>query len=70
MRIIAFITGGPVIREILGQLGEPTSPPDSLLAPAHGPPLWEALATGQAERKTDPQAQPGPDYEFDQCVAS
>ena len=27
MRIIAFITEGPVIREILGHLGEPTSPP-------------------------------------------
>jgi len=27
MRIIAFITEGAVIREILGHLGEPTSPP-------------------------------------------
>ena len=67
MRIIAFITEGPVIREILGHLGEPTSPPR--LALARGPPLWEALATGQAERETDPQAQPGPDYAFDQRVA-
>ena len=67
MRIIAFITEGPVIREILGHLGEPISPPR--LAPARGPPLWEALATGQAERETDPRAQPGPDYEFDQRVA-
>ena len=66
MRIIAFITEGPVIREILGHLGEPTSPPR--LAPARGPPLWEALATGQAERETDPQAQPGPNYEFNQRV--
>ena len=67
MRIIAFISEGPVIREILGHLGEPTSAPH--LAPARGPPLWEALATGRAERETDPQAQPGPDYEFDQRVA-
>jgi hypothetical protein len=38
MRIIAFITEGPVIREILDYLDEPTSPPR--LTPARGPPLW------------------------------
>ena len=54
MRIIAFINEGPVIREILGHLGEPTSAPR--LAPARGPPLWELPATEQAERETDPQA--------------
>jgi len=37
MRIIAFITEGTVIREILRHLGEPTSPPR--LMPARGPPL-------------------------------
>ena len=67
MRIIAFINDGPVIREILGHLGEPTSAPT--LAPARGPPLWELLVPGQAEREADPQAQPAPDYEFDQRVA-
>ena len=39
MKIIAFITEGTAIREILGHLGEPTSPPR--LLPARGPPLWE-----------------------------
>jgi hypothetical protein len=67
MRIIAFINEGPVIREILGHLGEPTSAPR--LAPARGPPLWELPATEQAEGESDPQAQPAPDYEFDQRVA-
>jgi hypothetical protein len=67
MRIIAFINEGPVIREILGHLGEPVSAPR--LAPARGPPLWELPADGQAEREPDPQAQPAPDYEFDQRVA-
>lgn len=66
MRIIAFITDGPVIRESLGQLGEPTSAPS--LAPARGPPLWELPLPGQAERETDPQAQPAPDFEFNQRV--
>jgi len=27
MRIIAFITDGPAVRDILGHLGEPTAPP-------------------------------------------
>ena len=67
MRIIAFINGGPVIREILGHLGEPTSAPR--IAPARGPPLWELPVAGQAEREADPQTQPAPDYEFDQRVA-
>jgi len=62
MRIIAFINEGPVIREILGHLGEPSSAPS--LAPARGPPLWEQPVDGQAEREIDPLAQPTPDYEF------
>jgi hypothetical protein len=40
MRIIAFIDEGEAIRKILLHLGEPTAPPP--LAPARGPPLWEA----------------------------
>lgn len=67
MRIISFINEGPVIREILGHLGEPTSAPS--LAPARAPPLWELPVAGQPERETDPQAQAAPDYEFDQRVA-
>ena len=67
MRIIAFITEGPVIREILDHLGEPSSAPR--LAPARGPPLWELSVGGHVEREIDPLAQPTPDYEFDQRVA-
>ena len=67
MRIIAFIDEGPVIRKILGRLGEPISAPS--LAPARGPPLWDVLVAGPVERETDPQAQPAPDYQFDQRVA-
>ena len=32
MRVIAFITNGPTVRDILGHLGEPTAPPR--IAPA------------------------------------
>ena len=67
MWFIAFINEGPVIRELLGHLGEPISAPS--LAPARGPPLWEVLVAGPVERETDPQAQPAPDYQFDQRVA-
>ena len=67
MRIIAFITEGPVIREILdlgrAELGPKTG------ADARGPPLWELSVGGHVEREIDPLAQPTPDYEFDQRVA-
>jgi len=46
-------------------LGEPTSPPR--LMPARGPPLWEMQDSGS--EAIDPQAQPEPDYEFDQRIA-
>jgi hypothetical protein len=65
MKIIAFITEGTVVREILGHLGQPTSPPR--LMPARGPPLWEMQDRGSDA--IDPQAQPAPDYEFDQRIA-
>ena len=65
MRIIAFITEGTAIREILGHLGEVASPPR--LLPASGPPLWEMAGAELGE--PDPQFQLAPDYEFDQQVA-
>jgi len=65
MRIIAFITDGPTVRDILVHLGEPITPPT--VAPARGPPLWELPPAGQ--REIDRQARPAPDYEFDQRVA-
>jgi hypothetical protein len=65
MRIISFITEAPSGREILTHLGERTSPPR--IAPARGPPLWEMADAGQGE--FDPQAQPAPDFEFDQRIA-
>jgi hypothetical protein len=65
MRIIGFINEATAMREILAHLGEPTSPPR--LSPARGPPLWEMADAGHGE--FDPQAQPAPDYEFDQRIA-
>ena len=37
------------------------------LLPARGPPLWEIQDSESGE--IDPQAQPAPDYEFDQHIA-
>ena len=63
MRIIAFITDAPTVRDLLVHLGEPTAPPR--IAPARGPPLWEA--TGAAhEPSADPLLQSAPAFEFDQ----
>ncbi|MBM4182275.1 MAG: IS91 family transposase, partial [Betaproteobacteria bacterium] len=69
MRIIAFIDEGEAIRKILQHLGEPIAPPK--LAPARGPPLWEAAAAEQAgnDPQWDQAAQPAPDFEFDQRIA-
>jgi|GEM_PF-1708027 len=47
MRIIAFITETAVIREILGHLREPKSPPR--LMPAREPPLWEISRVKRAK---------------------
>jgi hypothetical protein len=65
MRIIAFITEGVAVRDILAHLGEAPAPPRMM--PARGPPLWEMPNATQGEY--DPQAQPVPDYEFDQRIA-
>ena len=61
--IIAFIDEGDAIKKIFSHLGEPADPP--LIAPAHGPPLWEAAGQGG----DDLLMQPLPEYEFDQRIA-
>jgi len=64
-RFIAFITEAAVIQAIPGHLGEPKAPPR--LRPARRPPLSE-----MPDRESDainPNAQPMPDYAFDQRIA-
>ncbi len=65
MRSIAFITDAPTVRDILVHLGEPTAPPR--IAPARGPPLWDAADAGTGD--FDSHAQPAPAYAFDQRIA-
>jgi len=67
MRIIAFITDPPAVRQILQHLGEPTRSPR--FAPARGPPLWAAVTAAPAaanDPPADEAAQPLPPIEFDQ----
>ncbi|MDP2760384.1 MAG: hypothetical protein Q8O64_08295 [Sideroxyarcus sp.] len=57
------------MREILDHIGESTQPPS--IAPARGPPLWEAaMAHLQAgnDHQWDMSAQPVPEFEFDQHI--
>jgi len=69
MRIIAFITEAGTVRKILDHVGESAQPPR--IAPARGPPLWEAaMASERAgnDSQWDSAAQPEPVFEFDQQV--
>jgi hypothetical protein len=65
MRIIAFITDPSTIRDILVHLGEPTAPPR--IARARGPPLGGPGRCRAGHLR--PEAQPAPEYEFDQRIA-
>jgi len=66
MRIIAFITDAPTVRDILVHLGEPITPP--AIAPARGPPLWEATGY-EHDPAADPPLQCAPAFAFDQRLS-
>jgi hypothetical protein len=69
MRIIAFINEAATVKKILDHIGESTQPPR--IAPARGPPLWEAAGAESVgnEPLWDASTQPGPEIEFDQRSA-
>ena len=64
------INEAATVKKILDHIGESSQPPR--IAPARGPPLWEAAA-GAEQAGNDPQwdssAQPAPETEFDQRIA-
>ena len=64
MRIIAFITEGPVIRHILDHIGEPSRPPP--IAVARGPPEIEE---GDLDDHWDVPVDQEPEDNFDQTVS-
>ena len=55
-RIIAFINDTGTVKKILDLIGEFTQPPR--IAPARGPPLWEATAAEHAESDLSGVRQP------------
>lgn len=67
MRIIAFITDGPVIHHILDSIGEPSRPPP--IAAARGPPVWDMEEATLDERPWDAPVDLEPEYNFDQTVS-
>ena len=71
MRIIAFVNDAGTVKKILDHIGESTQPPR--IAPARGPPLWEAAAAAEQQAGNDPQrdssAQRAPEIAFDQRIA-
>ncbi len=70
MRIIAFINDASTVGKILDHVGESPRPPR--IAPARGPPLWEAATAAANDPQcdiSDISAQPVPDIEFDQRIA-
>ena len=72
MRIIAFITHGADIRQILNHIGVDAEPPR--ITPARGPPLWDGcdapMGEGvEVEPDWDEAAQPVPDFEVDQRIS-
>ena len=71
MRLIAFITEGAQIRQILDHIGVDSQAPR--VAPARGPPLWQdcdaQMGEGvEIELDWDLAAQPAPDCEVDQRI--
>ena len=58
MRIVAFTTDAPTMRDLPAHLGDPTAPP--MIAPARGPPMWEAAAAEPMDPRPPavPSAQP------------
>ena len=69
MRLIAFITEGAEVRQILECIGVDAQAPR--ISPARGPPLWDDCdaPVGEAvdvQPDWDMAAQAAPDYEVDQ----
>ena len=65
MRVIAFLTDPPVVRDILRHLGIPDRPPP--LTPARAPPQAE-IAFDQTPAVDPSSPDPGPEIDLDQSL--
>ena len=66
MEIIAFITEVDPIHRVLNHIGEPTKPPQ--IASARAPPNELEADFDQTPLQESGQAEPVPEFEFDQTV--
>jgi len=67
MAIIAFITEAGAIRRVLNHIGEPTTPPQ--IASVRAPPVeWDADFDQTPLQESGQQAEPVPEFEYDQTV--
>jgi len=66
MAIIAFITEVDPIQRVLNHIDEPTSPPR--IASARAPPNEQEADFDQTPRQESGQAEPVPEFEYDQTV--
>ena len=67
LKIVAFLTEADPIQRILIYIGEPATPPR--IAPARAPPDWLEADFDQTCLNESEQAEPVPEYEFDQTVS-
>ena len=67
LTIIAFLAEPVPIRRILIHIGEPAATPR--IAPARTPPDWPEPDIDQSNRTDAEQAEPIPEFEFDQTVS-
>ena len=65
MRIIALVHDPGAVHQVLAHLSAPTRPPR--IAPARGPPLWEAVVASR-DPAWDHTLPPPPDLDFDQRI--
>ena len=67
LKMVAFLTEADPIQRILIYIGEPATPPR--IAPARAPPDWFEADFDQTILDESEEAEPVPDFEFDQTVS-
>ena len=67
LKIVAFLTEVDPIQRILIYIGEPATPPR--IAPARAPPDWLEADFDQTYPSVSEEAEPLPEFEFDQTVS-
>lgn len=67
LKIVAFLTEADPLQRILNHIGELVTPPQ--ISPACGPPDWLEADVDQTHLNGSEQAEPVPEFEFDQTVS-